>query len=115
MLRRKLWEIVCGFRFSKLLEQLGSPKTSCRANASENGELLRSLLVGGSRVPAVALLLILDRNLVNYRQFNEAHPCHHITQGAHVPDVIPLQGNLLDAEYRTDDFRINHFKVCVLY
>ncbi|EIE19376.1 hypothetical protein COCSUDRAFT_19782 [Coccomyxa subellipsoidea C-169] len=32
-------------------------------------------------------------------------------QGAHVPDVIPLQGNLLDAEFRTDDFRINYFKV----
>ncbi|KAK9915200.1 hypothetical protein WJX75_006072 [Coccomyxa subellipsoidea] len=31
--------------------------------------------------------------------------------GAHVADVIPLQGNLLDAEFRTDDFRINHFKV----
>lgn len=44
---------------------------------------------------------------------NEAYRCHHTTQGAHVADVIPLQGNLLDAEFRTDDFRINHFKVYV--
>jgi hypothetical protein len=32
-------------------------------------------------------------------------------QGCHLPDAVPLQGNLLDASYRTDEFRINCFKV----
>ena len=32
-------------------------------------------------------------------------------QGAHLENAIPVLGNLLDAEYRTDDFRIHSFKV----
>ncbi len=32
-------------------------------------------------------------------------------QGAHLENAVPVLGNLLDAEYRTDEFRIHSFKV----
>ncbi len=67
-----------------------------------------SSLVG--RVYPSSLPVGLQSNLQSFREAQRY--CHNM-QGAHVPDVIPLQGNLLDAEFRTDDFRINYFKVCV--
>ena len=34
-----------------------------------------------------------------------------MAQGAHLENAVPVLGNLLDAEYRTDEFRIYSFKV----